>query len=268
MTNPQEPLSVRLQTDRPHSARVWNYLLGGKDNYTVDGEMGEVILQSFPGIATIARLQRSFLSRAVGYLAGEAGVRQFLDIGAGLPTVDNTHEVAQRIAPECKVVYVDNDPLVLVHAEALLTSTPEGACAYVDADVRDPEKILQEAAKTLDFSKPVALTLLGIMGQLPDADDPAGIVTRLLDALPSGSYLALSDGTDTNDALNQAIMVYNANSASAYHLRAPDRIARYFDGLELVEPGVVKTSAWRPDIAGIVGDPSDVDAICGIGRKA
>jgi hypothetical protein len=266
MSTPQEPLADRLQTDRPHSARVWNYLLGGKDNYPVDSEMGEVILETFPDIARIARVQRSFLSRSVRFLAGEAGIRQFLDIGTGLPSADNTHEVAQRVAPECRVVYVDNDPLVLVHARALLTSTPEGSCAYIDADVRDPAHILAEAAKTLDFSKPVALTMLGILGQLPDSDDPSGLLKQLLDALPSGSYLALSDGTDTNEVLNKAIEVYNANSASSYHLRGPGTIARYFDGLELVEPGVVVTSNWRPD-AGSANDPSDVDATCAVGRK-
>jgi S-adenosyl methyltransferase len=264
----EDPPADRLQLDRPHSARVWNFLLGGKDNYAADREAGEMILQMFPDIALLARLQRRFLVRAVRHLAAEAGIRQFLDVGTGLPTVDNTHEVAQRIAPESRIVYVDNDPLVLVHAQALLTSTPEGACAYLDADVRDPERILEEAAKTLDFSRPVALTLLGILGQIPDSDEPEALVARFLDALPAGSYLALSDGTDTNEALNQAISVYNANSASSYHLRAPERIAAYFEGLELVEPGVVPTSQWHPEPVDVGRSPSDVDAICGIGRKA
>ncbi|MFJ4782143.1 SAM-dependent methyltransferase [Streptomyces sp. NPDC088794] len=263
----EDPLADRLQLDRPHSARVWNFLLGGKDNYAADREAGEMIVQMFPDIALLARLQRRFLVRAVRYLAAEAGVRQFLDVGTGLPTVDNTHEVAQRIAPESRIVYVDNDPLVLVHAQALLTSTPEGACAYLDADVRDPETILQEAAKTLDFSKPIALTMLGILGQIPDSDEPAAVVARFLDALPPGSYLALSDGTDTNEALNQAISVYNANSASSYHLRGQERIAAYFDGLEVMEPGIVPTSQWHPEPVDVGRDPSDVDAICGIGRK-
>nr|WP_119727857.1 MULTISPECIES: SAM-dependent methyltransferase [Thermomonospora] len=260
-------LADRLQAHLPHSARVWNYLLGGKDHYPADAEAGEMILRMFPDIARIARLQRGFLVRAVRQLAGEAGIRQFLDIGTGLPTGDNTHEVAQRIAPESRIVYVDNDPLVLVHAQALLTSSPEGACDYIDADVRDPDRILREAARTLDLSRPVALTLLGIMGQLPDSDDPWGIVRRLLDALPSGSYLALSDGTDTNEALNEAIAVYNANSASSYHLRSPEQIARFFDGLDLVEPGVVPTSRWRPEATDIQGASTEVDAICGVARK-
>ena len=264
----EDPLADRLQLDRPHSARVWNFLLGGKDNYAADREAGEMIVQMFPDIALLARLQRRFLVRAVRYLAEEAGIRQFLDIGTGLPTVDNTHEVAQRIAPESRIVYVDNDPLVLVHAQALLTSTPEGACAYLDADVRDPEGILEVAAQTLDFSKPIALTMLGILGQIPDSDEPEAVVGRFLDALPPGSYLALSDGTDTNAALNQAISVYNASSASSYHLRGPERIAAYFKGLEVIEPGIVPTSQWHPEPVDVGRDPSDVDAICGIGRKA
>ncbi|MFJ8058592.1 SAM-dependent methyltransferase [Streptomyces sp. NPDC096142] len=264
----EDPLADRLQLDRPHSARVWNFLLGGKDNYAADREAGEMIVQMFPDIALLARLQRRFLVRAVRYLAEDAGIRQFLDIGTGLPTVDNTHEVAQRIAPDSRIVYVDNDPLVLVHAQALLTSTPEGACAYLEADVRDPERILEVAAKTLDFDKPIALTMLGILGQIPDSDEPEAVVSRFLEALPPDSYLALSDGTDTNAALNQAISVYNANSASSYHLRGPERIEAYFTGLEVVEPGIVPTSQWHPEPVDVGRDPSDVDAICGIGRKA
>lgn len=263
---PDQPTGAVDRT-RPHSARVWNYLLGGKDNYPVDRVIGDKILEAFPGIAHIARAQRHFLARAVRFLAGERGLRQFLDIGTGLPTVDNTHEVAQRVAPESRIVYVDNDPLVLAHARALLTSTPEGACAYIHADVRDPGTILAEAAATLDLTRPIALMLLGIMGQLPDSDDPDGIIRRLLDALPPGSYLALSDGTDTNESLNEAIAAYNASSASSYHLRAPDRIARFFAGLDLVEPGVVVTAEWRPELVPIDATPPPVDAICGVARK-
>ncbi len=260
-------LADRLQTDVPHSARVWNFLLGGRDNYAADRDTGAMILRTFPDIARIARVQRRFLSRAVRHLAGEAGIRQFLDVGTGLPTVENTHEVAQRVAPDSRIVYVDNDPLVLVHARALLASKPDGACAYVDADARTPQRILQEASKTLDFSQPVALTMLGIMGQLPDSDDPRGVVRILLDALPSGSYLALSDGTDTSPALNKAIDAYNTASTGSYHLRSPQHIAEFFDGLEMLEPGVVTTSAWRPDVESTEDESSQVDAICGIGRK-
>ncbi len=265
--SPGTPLPAELDDAMPHSARVWNYLLGGKDHYPADREVGDMILQWSPEIARIATVQRYFLARSVRFLASDRGIRQFLDIGTGLPTHDNTHQVAQRVAPECRIVYVDNDPLVLIFARALLASTPEGACAYIDADVRDPDTILAEAAKTLDFSRPIALTMLGIMGQLPDSDNPEAIVRRLLDALPSGSYLALCDGTDTDDSLNQAIAAYNAKSASSYHLRSPERIARFFDGLELVEPGVVTTSRWRPDFAEIEGEAQPVDAICGVALK-
>ncbi|MFI2780336.1 SAM-dependent methyltransferase [Streptomyces sp. ALB3] len=267
MSDHRKPPADRLRTEVPHSARVWNYLLGGKDNYPADAEAGELILETFPDIARIARDQRAFLARAVRFLTGEAGIRQFLDIGTGLPTANNTHEVAQWRAPESRVVYVDNDPLVLTHARALLTSTPEGACAYVDADVRDTDRILQEAARTLDLQRPVGLTLLGIMGQLPDDEDPWDLVARLVAALPAGSYLALADGTDTDDTLTRAIEAYNAHSASSYHLRSPDRVAAFFDGLELVRPGVVRTSDWRPDPGGGAVDGLSGHAVSGVGRK-
>jgi len=226
-----------------HSARVWNYLLGGKDNFAADREVGEMILRLYPGIAWLARMQRRFLARAVRYLAGEAGIRQFLDIGTGLPAADNTHQVAQQVAPDSRIVYVDNDPLVLVHARALLTSAPGGVTSYIEADVRDPASIVREAAATLDFGQPVALMLLGTMGQIGDSDRPGSIVSWLVDALPPGSYLALCDGTDTSPVLNQAIAAYNQNSASSYHLRSPDVIARFFDGLALLPPGVVAALA-------------------------
>ncbi|MFF4778189.1 SAM-dependent methyltransferase [Microtetraspora fusca] len=259
--------STRIDAGAAHSARVWNYLLGGKDNYAIDRQTGDMILRMFPDIARIARVQRAFLARAVRYLAGEAGIRQFLDIGTGLPTADNTHQVAQRIAPESRIVYVDNDPLVLVHAHALLAGDPAGVTDYVEADVRDPEGILREAARTLDFTRPVGLMMLGIMGQLPDGDDPWAIVRRLLEALPSGSYLALSDGTDTSATLNEAIRIYNQNSAGSYHLRGPERIADFFEGLDLMEPGVVTTCLWRPDFPALDPFSTEVDAICGVGRK-
>lgn len=256
----------RVDTTKPHSARVWDYLLGGKNNYAVDKEAGDTILRLFPAFAQVARLQRQFLIRAVRFLAGEAGIRQFLDIGTGLPTAGNTHEVAQSVAPASRIVYVDNDPLVLVHARALLTSTPEGATDYIDADVRDPERILESAAATLDFTRPVALTMLSIAGQVSDADDPKGIIQRLLARLPAGSYLALSDGTNTNPALVAAVENYNARAAYPYHLRSPEAIASFFDGLELVEPGVVPTPQWRPEPGG--WDPSaQVSAVCGVAVK-
>jgi hypothetical protein len=245
----------------PHSARVWNYWLGGKDNYPVDRAMGEQILAMVPDMPRIARLQRAFLNRAIQYLAGEAGIRQFLDIGTGLPTADNTHQVAQAIAPQARIVYVDNDPLVLVHAQALLTSSHEGACDYVDADVREPEKIIAEAARTLDFSQPVAVMMLGILGQIPDSDHPEAIVGTLLNAVSSGSYLAISDGVNTSETFNDA-----ARHSGWYHVRSPEQIAGFFAGLELVEPGVVSLARWRPQ-ATPFPEQDDVPGMCGVGRR-
>ena len=263
-----EEISGHLDTSVAHSARVWNYLLGGKDNFAADRETGDLILKMFPDIAQIARLQRRFLVRAVRFLATDVGIRQFLDIGTGLPTADNTHQVAQAIAPESKIVYVDNDPLVLVHAQALLTSDPRGATSYIEADVRDPAAVLDGAAKALDFTQPVALMMLGIMGQVADSGEAGSIVTRLLEPLPPGSYLALSDGTDTSPSANHAIAVYNSHSAaSSYHLRSPGQIAGFFEGLELVPPGVVATTRWRPEIRDLESEPREVPAICGVGRK-
>jgi S-adenosyl methyltransferase len=256
----------RIDSSVPHSARVWNYWLGGKDHYPVDRVVGDQVMAMFPDITRLARADRSFLGRAVRYLAADAGIRQFLDIGTGLPTANNTHEVAQAIAPESRIVYVDNDPLVLVHARALLTSTPEGACDYIDADLRDAGEILAQAAKTLDFTRPVALMMLGILGQVSDADQPRSIVRQLMDALPSGSYLALSDGVDTSETFTEAVRHYNENSANTYHLRSPGQIASFFDGLELAEPGVVELTRWRPEATPFHG-ADEVPGMCGVGRK-
>ncbi|MFI7128138.1 SAM-dependent methyltransferase [Nonomuraea sp. NPDC050153] len=256
----------RIDRTKPHSARVWNYLLGGTDNYDVDREAGENLLRAFPDFAQVATLQREFLRRAVTYLVTEAGIRQFLDIGSGLPTADNTHEVAQRLAPESRVVYVDNDPLVLVHARALLTGTPEGRTGYVDADVRDPGTILAAAAETLDFSRPIGLMMLSIAGQVPDDGLASGLVRQYVAALPPGSHLALSDGVNANPSLVEAVSAYNERAAFPYTLRSPDRLAGYFEGLELVAPGVVSTPLWRPP-AGAPHQPAVVNAVCGVGRK-
>jgi O-methyltransferase involved in polyketide biosynthesis len=259
-------LSPEVDASVPNSARIWNYWLGGKDNYPVDREAGEQFRAIFPEIVEVARSTRAFLNRAVRYLAGEAGLRQFLDIGTGLPTADNTHEVAQRVAPKSRVVYVDNDPIVLAHARALLTST-QGVTAYVDADLHDPDAILAATARTLDFSQPVALMLLGVLGHIGDDDEARSIVKRLLDGLASGSYLALCDGINTSQAGIQAQDDYDQSGAIPYRLRSPEQVAGLFAGLELVEPGVVSLPRWRPDPTKGDGPPREIDAVGGVGRK-
>lgn len=256
----------KLDTTVPQTARIWNYWLGGKDNFAADRQVGDGIRAAYPEIVQNALASRAFLARAVRYLAGEAGVRQFLDIGTGLPTADNTHEIAQAVAPECRVVYVDNDPLVLVHARALLTSSAEGATDYIDSDLREPDKILDGAARTLDFTAPIALMLLGILGHIADDTDAQSIVTRLVGALPSGSYLVVSDGTDTSEQVIEAAQIWNASASPTYHLRSPEQIARFFDGLDLVEPGVVSAPRWRPE-PGESGPTPERDLYCGVGRK-
>jgi hypothetical protein len=257
-----------IDATRPHSARMWNYWIGGKDHYPIDREVGAKIVEIFPNVIDVARHSRAFLGRVVRYLAGEAGIRQFLDIGTGLPTHDNTHEVAQRVAPESRIVYVDNDPLVLVHAQALLNSNPEGVCAYIDADVRNPEMIVDEAAKTLDFTQPIGLMMLGIMGNVIDDGEAYDVVRRLLEPLASGSYMAFNDGTSVvhGPAREEAIRVAIEQGSTPYVSRTPEQIARFFDGLELLEPGVVSTSRWRPEAVPF-GLPDEVDAFCGLGRK-
>ncbi|HEX2771670.1 MAG TPA: SAM-dependent methyltransferase [Micromonosporaceae bacterium] len=257
----------KIDTSVPHSARIWNYWLGGKDNFAVDREAGDQYRKVFPGVINVAQASRQFLTRTVRYLAAEAGVRQFLDIGTGLPTVDNTHEIAQRVAPESRIVYVDNDPLVLVHARALLVSTPEGATQYIDADLREPDTILGEAAKTLDFTQPIALILSGILGHITDTDEARSIVAKLVEALPSGSYLSINDGTKVvgGPGFEEAQEGYNDSGAVPYNLRTPEEIGSFFTGLELVDPGVVSCPLWRPDPD--AGVPAKVDAFGGVGRK-
>jgi O-methyltransferase involved in polyketide biosynthesis len=255
-----------IDTSVPHSARIWNYWLGGKDNFAVDRAAGDAWLATFPGMREVARASRSFLTRSIAYLADDAGIRQFLDVGTGLPTADNTHQVAQRIAPDARIVYVDNDPLVLAHARALLTSTPQGATAYIHADLRDPDKILAEATETLDFSKPIALILSGVVGHVADINQARAIVRDLLAGLPSGSYLSLNDGTSVigREQLDQATQDYNDSGAVPYVQRTPEEIASFFEGLELVEPGVVSCPRWRPDQS---ADTAEVDAFGGVGKK-
>jgi hypothetical protein len=251
-----------------HSPRIWNYWLGGKDNYPIDRQVGDQIAAAYPDIAHAARAHRMFLGRAVRYLAGEAGVRQFLDIGTGLPTVDNTHEVAQRVAPESRIVYVDNDPLVLVHARALLVSTPQGVTDYIDADLHEPDTIVRSASETLDFTRPVAIMMFGILDHIIDDDEALAIVDRLLGAVPVGSYLTIAHGTNHvhGAKTDEAVRTWNENSEPKITLRTPGQLARFFHDLELLEPGIVSCPRWRPEVD--LGDTIEVDAMCGIGRKS
>jgi hypothetical protein len=236
-------------TSVAHSARVHDYWLGGKDNFAADRAAGDAVIAAYPGIVMSVRANRAFLARVVRFLAAEAGIRQFLDIGTGIPASDNTHEVAQSVAPDCRVVYVDYDPIVLVHARALLNSSPQGVTDYIDADLRDPEKILEQAARTLDFSRPVAVMLIAIMHLIVDQDDPYGIVSRLLAAVPPGSYLALSQVASDIQAeqMAEAAKRYNRLAHETQRHRSRAEVARFFDGLELAEPGLVAVQQWRPD---------------------
>jgi hypothetical protein len=264
MTNPDEDPSAQLQPEHPHAARMWNYWMGGKDNFAADRAAGDAVAQVYPEIVIMAQQSRRFLIRVVRHLAAEAGVRQFLDVGTGLPTMQNTHEVAQGIAPESRIVYVDNDPMVLVHARALLVgATAEGATTYVHADYHDPEKILAEAAKTLDFQEPVAVMFMGVMGYEPDLDVVRSIVGRMMDEAASVSHLVLWDGTNTTPAVVEGAEKLAESGGVPYILRSPEEIASCFEGLTMVEPGLVQITQWRPDDA----DVERIDAYGAVARK-
>jgi S-adenosyl methyltransferase len=232
-----------------HPARVYDYWLGGKDNFEADRIAGEETIAAYPAIRASARANRAFLARSIRFLADQAGIRQFLDLGTGLPTASNTHEVAQSVAPESRVVYVDNDPLVLSHARALLTSSAEGVTAYLDADLRDTDLILERAAATLDFGRPVGVMLLAILHYIPDLAEARQIVARLVSAVPSGSYLTISHAASdiSPDEMAEMIRRMNQHLAEGNHVgRTRDVVAGFFDGLELLDPGVVKVTQWRP----------------------
>jgi hypothetical protein len=266
----EKDMMGEIDTTVPVSARIWNYWMGGKDYYEVDQEAGDQFLALYPGIADMARASRLFISRTVSYLAGESGIRQFLDIGTGLPSNDNTHEVAQRISQDCRVVYVDNDPLVLTHARALLTGK-QGTTDYIDGDLNKPAEIIRIAQEKLDFSQPVAIMLMGILGHIgnPAEDDDRfarSVVDQLKQALPSDGYLALYEATDTVPAHNEAIRHYNESGAVPYHLRREEQVVRFFDGLEAVEPGITAIQAWRPD-AQSAKLPREINAWGGVARK-
>ncbi|MDA0567460.1 SAM-dependent methyltransferase [Streptomonospora sp. S1-112] len=262
-----------IDTDLAHPARIYDYWLGGKDNFAADRTVGDQIIAATPAIVKAARANRAFLGRAVRYLAGEAGIRQFLDIGTGVPTAGNTHTVAQEAAPESRVVYVDNDPVVLAHARALLRSGPHGATAYVDADLRDTDAVLRGAEELLDRTRPTAVMLLGILEFITDDAQVADIVGRLLGAFPSGSHLVVSHSTAVVDpqGMNRAALLWNEGGSTPLVLRGPDDLARVFAGLELVEPGIVSVPLWRPGLApaGDGGDgaaPAPVDCFAAVGR--
>jgi hypothetical protein len=257
-----------LDTSVAHPARVWDYLLGGKDNFAADREAAEKVLEVMPIMGRVARAGRAFLATAVHHLAADLGVRQFLDIGTGLPTANNTHEVAQRTAPDSRVVYVDNDPIVLTHARALLTSDPLGATAYVQADFRESEKILREAARTLDFSKPVAVMLLAVLHFIPDEDEPYTLTARLMEAVPSGSFLVMSHSASDIDASAVAAVSarYTERSAVTVTSRTEAEFTRFFDGLQIAGPGVVQLGRWQPSPASALS-PYSMPAYCALGRK-
>jgi hypothetical protein len=251
-----------------HPARVYDYWLGGTSNFAADREAAERVLAATPGLRARVRANRAFLARVVRYLAAEAGIRQFLDVGTGIPSANNTHEVAQAAAPDSRVVYVDNDPIVLIHAQELLASAPEGATQYIEGDLRDPAAILAAAARTLDFTRPTALMLLGVLHLIGDSEEPYRIVAELMDALAPGSYLAISHpASDINAAAQaEAQKRYNERVSTPQTLRDRAEVTRFFDGLDLVPPGVVYVHAWRPD----PGDPSPaggVSAHGGVARK-
>jgi hypothetical protein len=264
-------MQPKIDTTKAHPARMYDYFLGGKDHFAVDRETAEQVLRSWGTVRAAARENRAFLSRTVRYLVTEAGIRQFLDIGTGLPSANNVHEVAQSIAAECRVLYVDNDPIVLSHARALLASRPEGQTAYIQADLRAPEQILADPVtrRTLDLTRPVALMLVAVLHFVPDEDNPARIVATLMDALPPGSYLAASHVTaDHNpNGLAGAGRAYQSAGVTG-KIRTVDEFAEIaFRDLEMVDPGVVLVSEWRPQGAGPRPMAGEVNGYGGVARK-
>jgi O-methyltransferase involved in polyketide biosynthesis len=255
-----------FDTSVPSPARMWNYWVGGKDHFAADREAADKIMAAMPALPAIARSVRHFLIDIVHSLTVDYGIRQFLDIGTGLPTADNTHDVAQRAAPESRIVYADYDPVVLAHARALLTSSPEGETDYIEADLRETGTILSAAARTLDFSKPVAILLLAVLHFIPDADDPYAIVRELMDAVPSGSFLVICHAPSDRSPEEMAEQVrrYNESGAERMRPRSQEEILRFFTGLELIGPGVAPLSEWLPE--GQAG-PASGEAVAGVGRK-
>ena len=261
------PVPGGIDTTTPHSARFWNYLVGGKDNFQVDRDMAAAILTVMPQLGEGARADREFLRRVVTYLTKDAGIVQFIDIGTGLPSANNTHEVAQSIIPDARIVYVDNDPLIMVHAKALLVGTAEGTVDYLEADIRDLDTILTAARRTLDFSRPIAVMLMGVLNFVTDDAEAEAIVRRLLDEVPSGSYLAISHPTPEvdADAIIAGVDQWNASGAAQMTIRTRKQLLEFFATTDLLEPGVVSDSLWRPEPS--VKTPRPVYHFGGLARK-
>jgi S-adenosyl methyltransferase len=259
--------SPKIDSSVAHIARVYDYWLGGKDNFAVDREVGDKVLDIHPETALSVRANRAFLARSVRYLAEGEGIRQFLDVGTGLPSANNTHEVAQAVAPESKVVYVDNDPIVLAHARALLTSSPQGETGYLDADIKDPDGIVAGAAELIDFTRPVAVMLVAVLHMLRDEEAPEAVVDRFMAAVPPGSFLVISHlASDVQrDTMAEMGRRLNQSMTQQFTMRSRDQVTGFFDGLTLVEPGVVLTHEWRPGL----GDPGNPGVLwAGVGRKS
>jgi hypothetical protein len=265
---PSRDAPVDIDTSVAHIARMQNYWRGGKDNFAADRAAARHAMAAYPDLVSSVRANQAFLSRSVRYLAGEAGVRQFLDIGTGLPAAGSVHEIAQDLAPASRVVYVDNDPIVLAHARALLASSPPGSTSYVDADVRDTSCVLEQAAAALDFSAPIAVILVSVLHMIQDHDDPHAIVARLMGAVPPGSFLALTHVASDLEPEAMAEMARRVNQRVAQPTTPRDSatVARLFADLELVAPGVVRVPEWRPSSAEAAASPSTQWG--GVGRKA
>ncbi len=264
--SPKPPREINVTV--AHPARIWDYWLGGKDNFAADREVSAQLLCVMPDWIVFARADREFLDRAVRYLAGEAGIRQFLDIGTGIPTQNNTHEVAQRVAPDSRVVYVDNDSVVLAHATALLVPTPPGVTDYIDADLNEPDEILRGAGRTLDFTKPIAVTLLGILEFITDNANAYGILKRLMDSMVSGSHLVIAHPTTDIDSesMRTVEQLWNDSGAVPAKFRSREEFSRFFDGLEILEPGVVSLTQWRPG-PGTLYANRPLGFYCAVARK-
>jgi len=265
----EDALSIKkIDTSVAHSARIYDYWLGGKDNFAADRAAGDLVLASRPGLRESVQANRAFLGRVVRLLASERGIRQFFDIGTGIPSASNTHQVAQAVAPGAKIVYADNDPIVLAHARALLTSSTEGVTAYLDADLRDTDALLAQAAQTLDFSQPIAIMLLGVLHLVSDEEDPWRIVAKLVDAVPSGSYLVITHPASDllPETQSEASQRYNQNVATHQTLRPRAAVARFFEGLELLDPGIEQWHLWRPD-PGEAVDTELKSGHAGVARK-